>query len=63
MREKIEMENFVLSVEVEDGVLYISTENGSGAKYKVNSFDDVAKFIKYYIYNYIKEDQENKEED
>lgn len=52
------MENFVLDIEVEDGVLYIGTENSSGAEYEVKDYDDVVKFIKYYIDNYIKENEE-----
>lgn len=45
-----------LTLEIYDedgnGQLYIGTENGSGAEYKVQSVEDVADFVKHYLLNY-----------
>lgn len=47
------MNNFTFSVEIFDNILYISNENSSGAKYKINSLDDVKKYVNYYIDDYL----------
>lgn len=52
------MENFILDVELEDNVLYISNENGSGAKYKVKTLEDVLDSIKFYLENYVVDQEE-----
>lgn len=48
------MNNFTFSVEVFDDILYIASENSSGAKYEINSLDDVKNYVNYYIDNYVK---------
>lgn len=39
-----------------DTYLFISTLSGSGAKYKVNSIQEVKEKINFYIDNYVCED-------
>lgn len=48
------MDDFKLDIEVEDNILYISNEDGSGAKYKVSDLEEVLDYIKFYINNYVK---------
>ena len=52
------MENFILDVEVEDDVLYISNEDGSGAKYNVKTLDDIIESIKFYLETYVVNQEE-----
>lgn len=49
------MKNFNIFVEVEDNVLYISNEDGSGAKYNIEDFADIKHYINQYIETYIEE--------
>lgn len=53
------MNDFRLNIELYNNVLYIGAEESSGAKYKVEDVNDIAKFIKHYIENYIN-DKESK---
>lgn len=54
----MELENMKFEIEIvkddnlPKGTLYISTECGSGAKYQVDTADDVGKIVVQYIKEY-----------
>ena len=56
-----------LTIEIfeEDGDtgMYIETENGSGAEYKVQSVQEVGEFVVHYLLNYYSDEVEDEEDE
>ena len=42
-----------IEVDAEEGMLYIGTEDGSGAKYPCKTIEDLKSKIEFYINNYL----------
>ena len=59
------LKNSPLTLEIfeEDGSteIYIGTENGSGAGYKVQSVQDVGEFVTHYLLNYYSDEVEDED--
>lgn len=52
--------NFELEIDMDEQVLYIGTENGTGCEYSFNNTEDLLDYIREYIEN--AEEDEDEEE-
>lgn len=50
------MKDFLLVMDYQDGMLYINTESGSGAKYKASNPKQIAFAVQEYLTNYCMEE-------